>query len=902
MSNALEYVSSKQLLFKLAYSKDGHEIILKYCPYCHDNNFHVYLNENTEVFYCHKCQIGGTLLTFKEKLGDLMAPVSFQDLNIDKETIQLAPEHLLQVQEAHDRLLHDKETLWYLSSRRWTLEAVQYFKLGLSEEEGIKWLHYTIFSNGNLKNVKMRTLPPAERRFKRLFGGESLLFNVDILLENPEYIIICEGEADAISVWSKGFHNVIGATVGAGVIKPEWIDQLDKCKQIIFVYDNDDAGQNGAQKFASRLGIERCKNILLPSGYKDINEYFIAGKTAQDFQKLIDNAEPFGVENVLSLGNIIRNTIRKLNSEDREDRLELPWKNVNRLINGFEPGDLIVVAAKPKVGKCLGKDTSVLMYDGTSKLVQDIRENDLLMGDDSTPRTVLETTHGLDTLYKISYKGGSYVVNNNHILSLMWSKNVYSRYRKHGDIIDISIDQYLKLNKTQQINWKGYRVKVDFHKNNQLPIPPRMLGIWLGDGTSTAPNITNINIEIINYCRDYAESINIPFKKTSAKYGWSISNNRQGNHQHRPNIFLQHLQKLQLINNKHIPYIYKVTDRIGRLELLAGLIDTDGNIYKYGYEIVSKFDTLANDIIFVARSLGFVANKNIRYIKQKPYYVIHISGEHINDIPVLIKYKQRTYEIRTRDALINSIHITKLPIGEYFGFELDGNGRFLLGDFTVTHNSSFAFDMLYYFSTHEIPSLLFSLEMATWRILPRLVALHKRKDSRDCNSAIVLAEAYKELNDVPLYFAYKYMKPNWNFVADTVRHSVRHYGIRFMVFDNLHFLCRSLTKQTEEVSVMSQNFKLLAEELALPIVLIARPRKTNSKIISGEDLKNSSDIEGDLDILITLSRERKKSISGEEIEGAFESQTLIDIPACRYAPGGSTYLYANDAECRFDEL
>ena len=71
------------------------------------------------------------------------------------------------------------------------------------------------------------------------------------------------------------------------------------------------------------------------------------------------------------------------------------------------------------LGKCLGKGTPVLMYDGSVVPVEDIKDGDLVMGPDSSPRTVCGTTRGKSTLYRIiPIKGDPYVVNEEHILSL----------------------------------------------------------------------------------------------------------------------------------------------------------------------------------------------------------------------------------------------------------------------------------------------------------------------------------------------------------------------------------------------------------------------------------------------------------------------------------------------------
>ena len=68
---------------------------------------------------------------------------------------------------------------------------------------------------------------------------------------------------------------------------------------------------------------------------------------------------------------------------------------------GFPTEAMHEVSGESATGKCLGRDTPVLMFDGTTKKVQDIKTGDLLMGDDSQPRTVLNTTSGFGPLFKV---------------------------------------------------------------------------------------------------------------------------------------------------------------------------------------------------------------------------------------------------------------------------------------------------------------------------------------------------------------------------------------------------------------------------------------------------------------------------------------------------------------------
>jgi superfamily II DNA or RNA helicase len=99
-------------------------------------------------------------------------------------------------------------------------------------------------------------------------------------------------------------------------------------------------------------------------------------------------------------------------------------------------------------GKCLAKNTPVMMYDGSIQLVQDIGVGDQLMGDDLTPRKVLSLATGYDDMYVVSEKGTnrSYTVNKSHILSLVYNNRV----------VDISICDYL--NHSFKEKFRGFRI------------------------------------------------------------------------------------------------------------------------------------------------------------------------------------------------------------------------------------------------------------------------------------------------------------------------------------------------------------------------------------------------------------------------------------------------------------
>ena len=143
-----------------------------------------------------------------------------------------------------------------------------------------------------------------------------------------------------------------------------------------------------------------------------------------------------------------------------------------------------------------------------------------------------------------------------------------------------------------------------------------------------------------------------------------------------------------MINNKYIPMIYKCNSRENRLQILAGIIDGDGCLSKNGgFEFVEKNEMLINDVIYLARSLGFSCYKTTIVNEEEILFKIIINGNGIEEIPTLILKKHAAPRKQMNDVLVSGIKVEYVNEDEYFGFTLDGNCRYVLGDFTVTHNT-----------------------------------------------------------------------------------------------------------------------------------------------------------------------------------------------------------------------
>lgn len=188
-------------------------------------------------------------------------------------------------------------------------------------------------------------------------------------------------------------------------------------------------------------------------------------------------------------------------------------------------GSKIVFIGKPG---CFERGTKILMYDGMLKNVEDVRVGDKVMGDDSSPRNVLELCHNFDEMFKMNpVRGESYVVNKQHILTL---KN------EQDHIIDITVEKFLEKDRAFRERYKWFRTAVEFPAQ-PLEKDPYTVGAWLGGGNPTSGHIEG---EILDY---------------------------------------NFLRKNNLLFNKHIPQHYKVNSRSNRLKLLAGILDTSNSSF-----------------------------------------------------------------------------------------------------------------------------------------------------------------------------------------------------------------------------------------------------------------------------------------------------------------------------------
>lgn len=397
-------------------------------------------------------------------------------------------------------------------------------------------------------------------------------------------------------------------------------------------------------------------------------------------------------------------------------------------------------------GPAFQNGTLIMLYNGILKAVESLVVGDCVAGLDGKAKNITNVYRGNGQLYKILQPNGDeYIVTGDHVLVLKFTnvegirwdnsrkgyqvryiqnlkisnkrftciknkkgvvtdkskkasykeaekfladKRKEDGYNKKGDIIEISVVDYFALSKDFKRTLYGFKQGFE-HMYNPVDLDPYLLGLWLGDGTTYASSITNIDKPIIDYIYWYAGQNNLKVTKVRQRY--DIVGVRLGKDN---NYFWKLLKQYNLVGNKHIPDDYLRNSREVRLKLLAGLLDTDGSLEKGKnmYEISQLSDKLAVDITKLARSLGFrVGHKKRNKTCVKPdgqrvtkqYNIMLISGRNICDIPCLLERKKAKPCGKDVDFLITMIEVKKCEVGDYTGFKVENSDRFFGKDYTV---------------------------------------------------------------------------------------------------------------------------------------------------------------------------------------------------------------------------
>lgn len=356
------------------YRENGNQFqILSGCPFCNDGKpTHFYIRQENGLYSCKKCNNAGNLYQLKKNLGDIngeSVPVEkitvkkseLKEASIEQTPIEFSDE---MINGFADALQINTEILDWFSKECLKPETLKSFKIGWDG----KRITIPIYIGGKLVAMRYRKSPKDTSdmpKYLSATGSKIALYNSDILdvEEKPQGVLIAEGEKDAMVFAQEISPAVVTSTGGCMSFKDEWLEKFKGIQKIYLCYDNDDPGREGAKKVAQKLGFARCWNVILPQGIKDITEFFQKGYTAQDFKKVLAKARRFpeiSEERITHIRDILPMVKETIINGKKIRGVLTGFDDLDYMLEGCRPGDLIVIAGKTGVGKSYFAQTLAL--------------------------------------------------------------------------------------------------------------------------------------------------------------------------------------------------------------------------------------------------------------------------------------------------------------------------------------------------------------------------------------------------------------------------------------------------------------------------------------------------------------------------------------------------------------
>jgi replicative DNA helicase len=564
------------------------------------------------------------------------------------------------------------------------------------------------------------------------------------------------------------------------------------------------------------------------------------------------------------------------------------YSDFDRLTNGLHPGQMVVVAARPAVGKALALDTPLPTPTGWTTMGE-VAVGDLIMAADGSPTRVVgatEVMHGRPT-YEVEFDDGTVIVAD---AQHQWVTSTRTQRRKDrtGIAPDVSVHT------TEEILASLRTATADKRANHSvataqpldlpdadLPIHPYALGVWLGDGTSRRAEFTSADPEIammiegLGYvaqargavkgsARTYSMLLPQPEARSQSCIVYGTMGGR--------------LRGLNLLQNKHIPVEYLRASEDQRRALLAGLLDSDGTVNPQGsIQVAVTNKQLALDARELILSLGYRTGWSEKRVDGRTEasstaFTITFTTE---DEVFALERKRLTHKTRRRPptAKLTSRFIVDVRAIESVPVrcvEVENPSHLYLASRSMvpTHNSVLGINVAAHAAIHHNQAaVIFSLEMSRNEIVMRMLAAEARVPLTKMRSGNMddgdwqkLAATMGKVSDAPLFVD---DSPNMSLmeIRAKCRRLKQKHDLKLVVIDYLQLMSsgKRVESRQQEVSEFSRSLKLLAKELEVPVIAISQlnrgAEQRSDKKPQMSDLRESGSIEQDADVVILLHRE-----------------------------------------------
>lgn len=879
------YIEDYQHLF------NGKKNVSTICPFCNDsrgtkNAKSFSINTETGAYHCFHCEAKGFL---KSRFEENQKSIGLQSNGNKKEYSVPKPIGQERVGVYSDALLE------YFKSRgisKTTLELARVTEESMysaKRKHNVACIGFNYFDGQELVNVKKRT---RDKEFTLVSGAKNIPYNINSISEiqytsgEIRYGIVTEGEMDALTYIECGLSHVVSVPNGANS-NLSWLDDyieshFDPLEVIYISSDNDKKGLELREELLRRFGKEKCKIIDYPKPCKDINEVLMqyGRDTVID---CFNNAVEFRPEGINELIDI-EQSLDYLFLNGLQKGCTIGMENFDNIMS-FKTGLLTIVTGVPSHGKALDLETPLPSPNGWIKM-GDIKVGDELYDKDGNICKVTYITPVMygHKCYKMTFSDGTEVVCDAEHLWVTRdykARNSEMRYQKRirengtEEIQPRGNDQSWKRTfpkeRTAQEIFDTLYVEHGKRCNHavavqgalegrekELYIEPYVLGYWLGDGGQHDGVITTADQEVLDNIRSFGYVV----KQQCYKYNYGVHGLKVK------------LRKYNLLHNKHIPIDYLRASVNDRIELLRGLMDSDGTCHKDGSCIYSSSDkNLADNVYELVVSLGLkatITNKigKVDRVEKKMNYMVAFRP-YFNCFTL----ERKSCRIKKYADDVNWRYIRKMEEVESVPVRcitVDSPSHTYLCSKSMipTHNTYFLNYVLIRLNLiHNWKVAYFSPEF--YPVYEHTAQVIETIGGKRFGNRYYTVEEYKELKE--------YVEDNFfwidpddtdiNSVMERAKYLIKKKGIKALVIDPFNALTdneRKNQKQDEYISDFLQKLRWFARKYDVEVFLVMHPTKlvrNDNGLYPVCDLyncKGASEIYDKADVGITVWRNEKQ--------------------------------------------
>ncbi len=543
------------------------------------------------------------------------------------------------------------------------------------------------------------------------------------------------------------------------------------------------------------------------------------------------------------------------------------FTSLDELTNGLHPGQMIIVAARPAVGKALALDTPLPTPTGWTTMGE-VRVGDQLLGADGLATTVTAATDVMHKhrCYEVKFFDGSTIVADADHQWVTQTREEHTQVKLEPALAAIdrmsrrvleprtvtaqSVRTTAQIAATLRVNGRttfNHSVAVTRPLSLpevDLPAAPYVLGAWLGDSTGGEASTRTAE-------RD--------------------------------------------VESKRIPMVFQRSSVGQRQELLAGILDAGGTLGGYGeVQFTCTSARLTDHVHELIVGLGHPCRRSVQEVRGESddsCSVHTLTFDPADDVFWLKpkqdkhrKERQTRPDVPREKRFITAVRRVKwVPVR---CVQVDNEDHlFLAGTAMIpTHNSTFALDVARTAAIkHKIPTVVFSLEMSRTEITMRLLSAeseiplqHMRKGKLEDRHWTKLAETQGRLQDMPLFID---DSPNMALmeIRAKCRRLKQRHNLKLVIVDYLQLMSsgKRVESRQQEVAEFSRALKLLAKELEVPVIALSQlnrgPEQRVDKKPQMSDLRESGCLTADTRVLC--------ADSGAEVTlGELHASGVRDVP------------------------